>query len=87
MSVRFVNISIPINENIPEVIHEFSPEENLLMLKIGSECLREGRNAVAGLTQKEIYRKIKDEEPTLKIEILFVNYKLYLSKQIKKIID
>jgi hypothetical protein len=39
----------------------FTPEENLFMLKIGSNCLNEGRNAVAGLTQKEIYDKIKDE--------------------------
>ena len=31
------------------------------MLKIGSDCLKEGRNAVAGLTQKEIYAKIKEE--------------------------
>ncbi|NDF74980.1 MAG: hypothetical protein EB114_12495 [Betaproteobacteria bacterium] len=41
------------------------------MLKIGSECLKEGRNAVAGLSQKEIYRKIKDEskEEVKKLEL------------------
>ena len=54
-------VTIPDSEVIPEVIGTFSPEENFLMLKIGSECLREGRNAVAGLSQKEIYNKIKDE--------------------------
>lgn len=32
------------------------------MLKIGIECLKEGRNVAIGLSQKEIYLKIKDEE-------------------------
>jgi len=64
-------VTIPDNEVIPEVIGTFSPEENFLMLKIGSECLKEGRNAVAGLSQKEIYRKIKDEskEEVKKLEL------------------
>jgi hypothetical protein len=64
-------VTIPDSEVIPEVIGTFSPEENFLMLKIGSECLREGRNAVAGLSQKEIYNKIKDEskEEVKKLEL------------------
>ena len=84
MSIRLVNIPIPINEDIPELIHEFSPEENLLMLKIGSECLREGRNAVAGLTQKEIYKKIKDEsrEQVEKLEIDLIVHR-ELTKQME----
>ena len=44
------------------------------MLKIGSECLKEGRNAVVGLTQKEIYEKIrsetKDEVQRLELDII-----------------
>jgi len=58
---KVLQLTIPTHEQIPEIITTFSPEENYLMLKIGSECLKEGRNAVAGLTQKEIYEKIKDE--------------------------
>ena len=61
MSLRTINITIPGDEVLPDIISTFTPEENLLMLKIGSNCLKEGRNAVAGLTQKEIYNKIKDE--------------------------
>jgi uncharacterized protein involved in tolerance to divalent cations len=64
-------LTIPDSEVVPEVVSSFSPEENFLMLKIGSECLREGRNAVVGLSQKEIYRKIKDEskEEVKKLEL------------------
>jgi len=58
---KTLQLTIPNEVVVPEIIVTFSPEENYLMLKIGSECLKEGRNAVVGLTQKEIYEKIKDE--------------------------
>ena len=58
---KTLQLTIPDEAVVPEIIATFSPEENYLMLKIGSECLKEGRNAVVGLTQKEIYEKIKDE--------------------------
>ena len=61
MSLQIINITIPAHELLPDIISTFTPEENILMLKIGSNCLKEGRQAVAGLTQKEIYNKIKDE--------------------------
>ena len=61
MSLRIINITIPADDDLPDIMSTFTPEENLFMLKIGSNCLNEGRNAVAGLTQKEIYNKIKDE--------------------------
>ena len=61
MSLRIINITIPADDVLPDIMSTFTPEENLFMLKIGSNCLNEGRNAVAGLTQKEIYNKIKDE--------------------------
>ena len=50
------------------------------MLKIGSNCLLEGRNAVAGLTQKEIYNKIKDET---KSEIQKLEINLLVEKELK----
>jgi hypothetical protein len=64
-------ITIPDNENVPEIINSFSPEENFIMLKIGSDCLREGRKVVSSLTQKEIYNKIKEEskEDVQKLEL------------------
>ena len=71
---KTLQLTIPDEEVIPEIIVNFSPEENYLMLKIGSECLKEGRNAVVGLTQKEIYEKIrsetKDEVQRLELDII-----------------
>jgi hypothetical protein len=71
MSYKIINLPIPTNENIPDEISTFSPEENLKMIKIGCECLLEGRKAIAGLTQQEIYNKIKDEskEEVKKMEL------------------
>lgn len=70
MSLKTIQITIPYDKELNELI-TFSPEENFLMLKIGSECLLEGRKVVAGLTQKEIYNKIKNEskEEITKLEI------------------
>lgn len=58
---KVIKLTIPVNEEIPGFANDFSPEENLIMLKIGSECLREARTAIAGLSQKEIYEKIREE--------------------------
>jgi len=80
MSLRIINITIPADEVVPDIISTFTPEENLLMLKIGSTCLKEGRNAVAGLTQKEIYNKIKDES---KAEIEKLELNLLVEKELK----
>ena len=80
MSLRIINITIPADEVVPDIINTFTPEENLIMLKIGSNCLKEGRNAVAGLTQKEIYNKIKDES---KVEIEKLELNLLVEKELK----
>ena len=80
MSLRIINITIPVDELLPDIISTFTPEENMLMLKIGSNCLLEGRNAVAGLTQKEIYNKIKDET---KSEIQKLEINLLVEKELK----
>ena len=66
-----IKISIPDQSILPEEFYNFSPEENFMIIKIGSQCLIEGRKAVAGLTQEEIYNKIKIENKALteKIEL------------------
>ena len=71
MSLKIINISLPSDAIIPEILSTFSPEENYMMLKIGCECLLEGRKAIAGLTQQEIYNKIKNEfkEEVKKMEL------------------
>ena len=80
MSLRTINITIPADEVLPDIMSTFTPEESFLMLKIGSTCLNEGRNAVAGLTQKEIYNKIKDET---KAEIQKLELDLLVEKELK----
>ena len=68
---KTIQLTIPDACIVPEIIATFSPEEVFLMLKIGSDCLREGRNALAGMSQIEIYNKIKDEskEEVKKMEL------------------
>jgi hypothetical protein len=61
MSFKIINLPIPSNENIPNEISGFSPEENLKMLKIGCECLLEGRKVVANLTTDEIFKKVRTD--------------------------
>ena len=80
MSLKIINITIP-NNGLLTNIESFSPEENYLMLKIGSECLLEGRKVVAGLTQKEIYNKIKEES---KEEIQKLELDILVEKELSK---
>jgi hypothetical protein len=61
MPLKTINITIPEESSLPEIISTFSPEENYIMLKIGSQCLEEGRKSAIGFSQKEIYQKIRDE--------------------------
>ena len=61
MSLKIVQITIPGDKELPEIMSTFSPEENYLMIKLGSDCLNEARKVVAGLSQEEIYKKIKEE--------------------------
>jgi hypothetical protein len=81
LSTKVISITIPSNENIQEVINEFSPEENYLMLSIGSECLKRGRIAMAGFSQQEIYNKIKAES---KEEIQKMELDIIVQKEITK---
>lgn len=60
-----IRLTIPTKEILPEECVDFSPEENFMMIKIGCQCLIEGRKAVVGLTQEEIYNKIKNENKVL----------------------
>jgi len=79
MSLKIINITIP--EGSILNIEDFSPEENYLMLKIGSQCLLEGRKVVSNLTQKEIYQKIKNES---KEEIQKLEMNILVEKELSK---
>ncbi len=61
MSLKIINITIPNESVLPEILNTFSPEENYIMLKIGCETISEGRKTVANLTNNEIYKKIENE--------------------------
>ena len=58
--LKTLQITVPAEKVLPD-LSSFSPEENYVMLKIGCDCLLEGRKVVAGLTQTEIYEKIQSE--------------------------
>ena len=74
MSLKIINITIPEERNLPDIISTFSPEENYKMLKIGCDCLIEGRKSALEFSQKDIYQKIKnetqDEFKKLELDIL-----------------
>jgi hypothetical protein len=84
MLSKNISILVPIDEEIPEVIHSFTLKENLIMLKIGSECIIEAKKYITNLTQEEIYNKLKDEslESIKKLE-MDVTLQKELTKQIK----
>ena len=79
MSVKIINIVVPFDWQFPEIINTFAPEENVLILSMGSNIIREARNVVAGLSQKEIYNKIRKES---KSEIEKLELDLLVEKQL-----
>ena len=56
-----IQLTIPSDRILPDIINGFTPEENYLMLKIGSDTLREGRKVISNLTNDEVYKKIESE--------------------------
>jgi hypothetical protein len=77
-SIKVIQITIPSHRNLPEIISSFSPDENYLMLKIGSDTLREGRKVVTNLTSDEVYRKIEND---FKKEIEGLDNEIQIEKQ------
>lgn len=77
MSVKIVQITIPSDRSLPDIINSFSPEENYLMIKIGSETLSEGRKVVTNLTSDDVYRKIESD---FKKEIESLDNKIEVEK-------
>ena len=59
MALKKLVILVP--EDVVLAIDSFTPEENYIMLKMGSCYLFEGQNAGAGLTHKEICQNIGDK--------------------------
>jgi hypothetical protein len=61
MLVKIIQVTIPSENILPDIINSFSPEENYQMLKIGCESLNEGRKSIAKLTSNEIFKKVESE--------------------------
>ena len=77
MSVRVIQITIPSENILPDIINSFSPEENYQMLKIGCESLNEGRKSVVNLTSNQIFKKVESE---FKKEIDKLNIDIVIEK-------
>jgi len=78
MSIKIINITVPNDAVIPEILSSFSPEENYMMLKIGSDTLIEGRKVATNMTNNDIYRKIEND---FKKEIESLNNIIEIEKQ------
>lgn len=79
MSLKNIQLAVP--ESFDKNMSDFSPEENAIILKIGTNCILEGRKAVVGLTQKEIQQKIHND---FKEEIQKLEMNIYCEKELSK---
>ena len=61
MTTKIVKIEVPLSWEEPEELNKLSPEENAFILDVGCETIKDARALVAGLSQKEIYDKIREE--------------------------
>ena len=84
MSIKVINITIPSHVSLPDIINTFSPDENYIMLKIGSETLIEGRKSIASLTSEEIFKKVKCD---FEKEIEKLNMNIQIEKNTAQIMN
>lgn len=61
MTTKIVNIVIPCDKNVPDILNTFSPEENYLLLKIGCDAMNEGKKAAINLSNEEIVKKVEKD--------------------------
>lgn len=80
METKMINIAVPINWTAPEIMCTLNAEENAFILNTGSEMIKEARSLVAGLSQKEIYNKIREES---KSEIQKLELDLLVEKELQ----
>ena len=68
-NIIILQISIPNNKIIPNIISTFTPEENYIMLQIGSNAITEARKSVISLSNKKISEEYKIKINELENEI------------------
>ena len=69
INIIILQISIPNNKPIPNIISTFTPEENYIMLQIGSNAITEARKSVVSLSNKKISEEYKVKINELENEI------------------
>jgi len=77
MATKIINITVPLNWREIEIMNTLSAEENAFILNTGCEIIKEARSFVTGLSEKEIYNKIREES---KIEIEKLELDLLVEK-------
>ena len=84
MTTKIIKIAVPLSWDVPEELNILSPEENAFILDVGCETIKDARALVAGLSQKEIYNKIREES---KCEIQKLEMDLLVEKKLKGELD
>ena len=84
MATKVINIAVPLDWDIPQIMNTLNAEENALILKTGCETIKEARSLVVGLSQKEIYNKIREES---KWEIQKLELDLLVQKELNSKLD
>ena len=79
-----INIAVPLSWTAPEIMNTLNAEENAFILNTGCEMIKEARSLVAGLSQNEIYNKIREES---KSEIQKLELDLLVQKEIQNQMD
>jgi hypothetical protein len=79
--LKIIELPIPSDKVISEIMKQFTPEENYLMLKIGSECLNECKESIAKLSQQELSQKIREETQN---ELMKLEQQIVLEREISK---
>ncbi len=80
MTTKIIKIEVPLNWEEPPELNTFKPEENAFILDVGCETIKDARALVVGLSQEEIYNKIREES---KGEIQKLEMDLLVQKEIR----
>jgi len=66
-----ISLSIPLNREMPAIINKFSPDENYLMIEIGSSAIQKIKSSVIEKDHRELQEQIQLElEETYKNDIM-----------------
>jgi len=84
MTTKVINIVVPVDWDVPEELNMLCPEESAFILDVGCETIKDARNLVAGLSQKEIYNKIREES---KVEIEKLEMDLLVQQKLNSSLD